>query len=314
MAYQVYGRQNRSPFNRSWADFFRGDPEDSPREPKSTGYTVFGQLKRPRAVQPGSLAVSVSLHALLFLMLIGVVHRQQQQAKERPKETQAPVLFYVPPPPPRPPPPPAELFIPPPPSVGGAETAVPHGVPPGAPNSAPAEESPSAESPPAAEQKREEVAAAVPIPGITEAKPPSTAEAAQGKKDIESATQDLMRKLSRGTSEEKADAWNPTFGKQQKCPTLEELTQGGDTMGVFRGYVYGDRRGIPIPNAHLQVLNEHYETWSDSKGYFLLRLPMRLATGCRSPTVTVTAPGYPPLPPLVLSPGDEISYIYFGGR
>jgi len=253
------------------------------------------------------------LHALLFLLLIGVMHRQQQQAKEQPKNTQAPVLFYLPPPPPRPPPPPAELFIPPP-AAGGAETDVPHAVPPAATAPAPTVESSPVESPPAKEQKREEVAAAVPTPGVTEAKAPAAAEAAGGKKDIESATQDLLKKLSRGTSEEKAEAWNPTFGREQKCPTLEQLTQGGDTMGVFQGHVYGDRRGTPIPNAHLQVLNEHYETWSDSRGFFTLRLPMRLAEGCRSPTVQVTAPGYPPIPYLTLYPGAGANEIYFGRR
>jgi hypothetical protein len=309
MAYQVYGRQNRSPFHRSWSDFFGREPDDSPPEPKSTGYTVFGKLKRPRAVQPGSLALSVSLHALLFLMLIGVVHRQQQQAKNRPKETQAPVLFYVPPPPPRPPSPPPEVFVPPPPLPPGAETDRPQAVAPSdqSPKTEDAAKPPSSDQPKAPEPEKKELASAQPAPGATEVKPPSNAEESAPKRDLVSEARRLFgQKLSTGDSSGAGEAWSPTFGKKRNCPTEEEIRDSGSTLTTMTGRVYGERRGTPLANVHLQILGTPYEAFTDGQGVYVLRFAASLVANCRIQTVRVSLAGYP-MPDLSLGlfPGTK---------
>lgn len=304
MTYQVYGKQTRSPFTRSWGDFFRRSPADSPQEPKSTDYEVFGKLKRPRAIRPGSLAASLTLHALLFLMVLGIVHQSQKQAAERPKNTQAPVLFYVPPPPPRPPPPP-ETYVPPPPTAGGAETDRPQAVAAGdqSPEEGPKAESGQPPKPP--EEKRQELAAAQPTPGA-EVKPPSTTEATAPKRDLVSEAQRLFGQKASGDSAGAGDPWSPTFGQTRKCPTEEEIRDPGSTLTTMTGRVYGQRRGTPLANVHLQILGTPYEAFTDGQGVYVLRFAASLVANCRIQTVRVSLAGYP-MPDLSLGlfPGTK---------
>jgi len=309
MAYQVYGKQTRSPFARSWGDFFSRSAADSPQEPKSTDYEVFGKLKRPRAIQPGSLAASLTLHALLFLMVLGITHQSQKQAAQRPKNTQAPVLFYVPPPPPRPPSPPPEMFVPPAPLPPGAESDRPQAMAPGdvSPKTEEAAKPPSPDQPKTAEQEKRELASAQPAPGATEVKPPSNAEESAPKRDLVSEARRLFgQKLSTGDSSGAGEPWSPTFGQNRKCPTEEEIRDPGSDLTTMTGRVYGQRRGTPLANVHLQILGTPYEAFTDGQGVYVLRFAASLVANCRIQTVRVSLAGYP-MPDLSLGlfPGTK---------
>jgi len=310
--YDLFGKQKLPEPKRSWGATLSGLRRRPAAPREGTIYDLFARRRLPAKQRSwASAVVSLLLHLVILLLVLGVFRRAETKVPERRPEAVAMPLFI-----PKPPaPPPAikrqtEMAYQPPPGAVQADVAQAGGAaesqaaPAPAPeNRLPALEPKSAPQPPASEPKVSAPAPAPPSqsksaePKAPESKIPAEAPAPVATMESE-ARRLFGPKIAMGGPRDSGggqmgDRWRPSEGDQSACLRESQVRDSaGSGLATVTGRVYSIENHRPLPGAYLQVLGTPYHAFTDQTGAFVLLFDPALVANCRTQAVRVTAPGY----------------------
>ena len=241
------------------------------------------------------LGVSVLAHALVALLVVGVLGGPPAEEPHRasprevatvllaPPVSEPPVVHDLPEPQPAPPPPPPAT--PPAPEAPEHDEAAAT-----APETAPAAPEPA---PPASVATPQPAASPSPI------RPPetTTTTTSAATPSLEDEARRLFgggrRVASPGPVASAGQPVSVTF-EGTPCPVDEQPARdsaGRPILERLAGRVFSEA-GLPLPGAHLQILGTGYSAFSNDRGDFVLSYDRGLLSTCRSQLVRVSAPGF----------------------
>jgi len=266
----------------------------------------------PPERNPLALAVSVLAHIIVILAVLLMSRKLQEKAaevlKDQPRAPDRAVqMVYVPPPPrqpapaqpaPQPAPEPAPpVPVPVPPRVLRPPEPEPNAPSEAKPTEGPEEPSPRAVQPAGEEQGTAPANRNAPVDAATALNASMEAEAARI----------FGRRRGTGTTDGGPVATRPFANAKipdNKCPDIPRDSTGAPVQGEVRGRVVDQDTGIPLSNAHLQMIGFQYNTFAAQDGSFTLKFDLMLMADCRTQWVNITAPGHrPQVLPIVMGGG-----------
>lgn len=272
--------------------------------------TFEGTLPPPER-NPLALAVSVLAHIIVILAVLLMSRKLQEKAAEalqdKPRAPDRAVqMVYVPPPrmqpaPAQPAPQPAQpappVPVPVPPRVLRPPEPEPNAPSEAKPADGPEEPSPRAAEPAGEEQGKAPANTNAPVDAATALNASMEAEAARI----------FGRRRGTGTTDGGPVATRPFANAKipdNKCPDIPRDSTGAPVQGEVRGKVVDQDTGIPLSNAHLQMIGFQYNTFAAQDGSFTLKFDLMLMADCRTQWVNITAPGHrPQVLPIVMGGG-----------
>ncbi len=271
-----------------------------------------------------ALAVSVVVHALLLAIALGRLHgsRAADEQQQRAAEQRQVEMVYIPPPPPQrraapaPKPAPEPKAPEPPPPEQPMQTRPPSEKPPQATPLAAAVRdllSPRAEAPDAphaddaggdqgkasrpTEPPTPEPKPAQPAAAEAAAAPLTAAPPAPGSEEAE-AQRLFGNHRGEGTPMASVSTRFSTLAdasadaEASNCKPTPQPVGSAVEYGTATGRILGRDDGRPLAGAHLQMIGTPYNTFTDSRGWYVFKFDLSLVRNCRSQFVWVDAPGY----------------------